>query len=101
MNIYVGNLSQQVTENDLREAFESFGQVTAIKIIKDRFTSESKGFGFIEMPVKQEAESAMEDLNGTDLKGKTINVNEAKPRSDNRRSGGGRQRSGVWQNNRY
>jgi len=98
MNIYVGNLSQQVTENDLREAFESFGQVTDIKIIKDRFTSESKGFGFIEMPAKQEAESAMEDLNGTDLKGKTINVNEARPRSDNRHSGGGRQRSGVWQN---
>jgi RNA recognition motif-containing protein len=101
MNIYVGNLSQQVTENDLREAFESFGQVTDIKIIKDRFTSESKGFGFIEMPAKQEAESAMEDLNGTDLKGKTINVNEARPRSDNRGNGGGRQRSGVWQNNRY
>ena len=98
MNIYVGNLSQQVTENDLREAFESFGQVTDIKIIKDRFTSESKGFGFIEMPAKQEAGSAMEDLNGTDLKGKTITVNEARPRSDNRRSGGGRQRSGVWQN---
>ena len=98
MNIYVGNLSQQVTEDDLREAFESFGQVTTIKIIKDRFTSESKGFGFIEMPAKQEAESAMEDLNGTDLKVKTINVNEARPRSDNRRSGGGRQRTGVWQN---
>ena len=62
MNIYVGNLSQQVTENDLRDAFESFGQVTDIKIIKDRFTSESKGFGFIEMPAKQEAETAMEDL---------------------------------------
>ena len=67
MNIYVGNLSQQVTEDDLREAFESFGQVTSIKIIKDRFTSESKGFGFIEMPAKQEATSAMDDLNGTDL----------------------------------
>ena len=98
MNIYVGNLSQQVTENDLREAFESFGQVTEIKIIKDKFTSESKGFGFIEMPAKQEAESAMEDLNGTDLKGKTINVNEARRRSDNHRSGGGTQKSGVWQN---
>ena len=82
MNIYVGNLSQQVTENDLRDAFESFGQVTDIKIIKDRFTSESKGFGFIEMPAKQEAESAIEDLNGTDLKGKTIKVNEARRRSD-------------------
>ena len=97
MNIYVGNLSQQVAEDDLREAFESFGQVTAIKIIKDKYTSESKGFGFVEMPAKQEAESAMEDLNGTDLKGKTITVNEARPRSDNRRSGGGRYRSGGRQ----
>ncbi len=98
MNIYIGNLSQQVTEDDLRAAFESFGQVTSINIIKDRFTSESKGFGFIEMPTKQEATSAMEKLNGTELKGKTITVNEAKPRSDNRRSGGGKQRSGTWQN---
>jgi len=98
MNIYVGNLSQQVAEDDLREAFESFGQVTAIKIIKDKYTSESKGFGFVEMPAKQEAESAMEDLNGTDLKGKTITVNEAKPRSDNRHSGGGRHRSSGRQN---
>jgi len=94
MNIYVGNLSQQVTEDDLREAFESFGKVTSINIIKDRFTSESKGFGFIEMPTKDEATKAMEELNGTELKGKTIAVNEAKPRSDNRRGGGGRQRGG-------
>jgi RNA recognition motif-containing protein len=89
MNIYVGNLSQKVTEDDLREAFESFGQVTSIKIIKDRFTNESKGFGFIEMPVKQEATTAMEDLNGKDIKGKTISVNEAKPRTDDHRGGGG------------
>jgi len=98
MNIYVGNLSQEVTEDDLREAFESFGQVTSIKIIKDKYTNESKGFGFIEMPGKQEATSAMEDLNGKELKGKPITVNEAKPRSDNRRSSGGRQRNSTWQN---
>jgi len=94
MNIYVGNLSQQVTEDDLREAFEAFGEVTSNNIIKDKYTGGSKGFGFIEMPKKDEATKAMEGLNGTELKGKTITVNEAKPRSDNRRSGGGRQRGG-------
>jgi RNA recognition motif-containing protein len=96
-NIYVGNLSQEVTEDDLREAFESFGQVTSVKVIKDKFTGESRGFGFIEMPSKQEAKSAMDDLNSTELKGKAIIVNEARERSDKRRSGGKR-RSGVWQN---
>jgi RNA recognition motif-containing protein len=101
MNIYVGNLSNDITEDDLRKAFEAFGPVTSIKIIKDRFTSESKGFGFIEMPGKQEAQAAMDELNGTELKGKAITVNEAKPRTENRRGGGsgsggggGRQRSG-------
>jgi RNA recognition motif-containing protein len=97
MNIYVGNLSNNVTEDDLRKAFESFGQVTEIKIIKDRFTSESKGFGFVEMPAKQEAQAAMDELNGSELKGKAITVNEARPRTENRRGsggGGGRQRSG-------
>lgn len=97
MNIYVGNLSNNVTEDDLRTAFESFGQVTEIKIIKDRFTSESKGFAFVEMPAKQEAQAAMDELNGSELKGKAITVNEARPRTENRRpggGGGGRQRSG-------
>lgn len=97
MNIYVGNLSNDVTEDDLRKAFASFGQVTEIKIIKDRFTSESKGFGFVEMPAKQEAQAAMDELHGTELKGKAITVNEARPRTENRRpggGGGGRQRSG-------
>jgi len=95
MNIYVGNLSQQVTEDELREAFEAFGEVTSVNIIKDKYSGESKGFGFIEMPKKEEATTAMEELNSSELKGKTINVNEAKPRSDNRRGGGGgRQRGG-------
>ncbi len=101
MNIYVGNLSPEVTEDDLREAFESFGQVTSVKVIKDRFTGEPRGFGFIEMPAKQEAKSAMDGLNTTELKGKPIIVNEARERSDKRRGGGGRRRSGgggVWQN---
>lgn len=97
MNIYIGNLSQEVTEDDLREAFEAFGQITSIKIIKDKFTGESRGFGFIEMPERQEAHSAMENLNGSQLKGKSIIVNEARSRSDKRRSGGGRRRSSGWQ----
>ena len=95
MNIYVGNLAHQATEDDLQKTFESFGQVTSIKIIKDRYTSESKGFGFIEMDAEQEATSAIEDLNGTDLMGKTIAVNMAKPRSDSRSNG---QRNNVRQN---
>ena len=101
MNIYVGNLSQQITEDELKEAFESSGQVTSVSIIKDKYSGESKGFGFIEMPTKEEAKSAMETLNGKELKGKTIIVNEAKPRADNRRGGGGKPRSGGRNNSRY
>jgi len=96
MNIYVGNLSQEVTEDDLREAFEVFGQITSVKIITDRFTGESRGFGFIEMPERIEAKSAMDNLNGSQLKGKAIVVNEARSRTDKRRSGGKRKSSG-WQ----
>ncbi len=97
MNIYVGNLSPEVTEDDLRAAFASFGQITSIKVIKDKFTGESRGFGFVEMPGKQQAKSAMDSLNGTELKGKKIIVNEARERTDRRQSGGGR-RGGSWQN---
>ncbi len=93
MNIYVGNLSYEVTEEDLKQAFEAFGQVESVKIIKDRFSGESKGFGFVEMPAKDEAQSAINDLNGKELKGRTLNVNEARPRSEARR-GGGRQGGG-------
>ena len=88
MNIYVGNLAYKADEDDLRQAFESFGEVTSVTIIKDRYSSESKGFGFVEMPSTAEAQSAMEGLNGKDLKGKTLTVNEARPRTDNRRSKG-------------
>ena len=97
MNIYVGNLSREVTDDDLREAFESFGNIISAKVIKDRFSGESRGFGFVEMSDKEEAMSAMEGLNGADLKGKTITVSEAKPRSDRRRGGmggGGKRRGG-------
>ena len=88
MNIYVGNLSYGVTEEDLKQAFEGFGQVETVKIIKDRYSGESKGFGFVEMPAKGEAESAINDLNGKDLKGRALNVSEARPRTQDHRGGG-------------
>jgi RNA recognition motif-containing protein len=94
MNIYVGNLSREVTEQDLQQAFEAFGQVASVNIIKDKFTSESRGFGFVEMPANAEAQSAITGLNGKELKGQTLNVNEARPRSDSRQGGRGGGRRG-------
>jgi RNA recognition motif-containing protein len=90
MNIYVGNLAREVTEDDLRGAFEAFGQVTSAAVIKDKFTGESRGFGFVEMPARAEAESAIAGLNGEDLKGRSLNVSEARPRRSGGRGGGGR-----------
>jgi RNA recognition motif-containing protein len=89
MNIYVGNLSRDVTEEDLRQAFQSFGQVASVSIIKDKFSGESRGFGFLEMPNKAEAQKAIADLNGKELKGRTLTVNEARPRREERRGGRG------------
>jgi RNA recognition motif-containing protein len=88
MNIYVGNLSNTVNESDLREVFQAFGEVSTASVIKDKFSGESRGFGFIEMPNKGEAEKAISMVNGKDLKGRTAKVNEAKPRTDSPRSGG-------------
>ena len=88
MNIYVGSLSPEVSEDDLRQAFEAFGQVASANVITDKFTKESRGFGFVEMPAEAEAQSAMEGLNGKELKGSTLTVNEAKPRPEGRRGGG-------------
>ena len=90
MNIYVGNLSREVTEGDLREAFEAFGEVTSARIIKDKYSGEPRGFGFVEMTSKTDGESAITGLNDKELKGRTLNVNEARPRPEGRRSGGGR-----------
>jgi len=89
MNIYIGNLSDEVTEEDLKEAFESFGEVESVKIIKDKYTNRSKGFGFVEMSSKAEGQSAIDGLNGKELKGKALNVNEARPRTESRGRGGG------------
>ena len=88
MNIYVGNLSFDVTEGDLKELFASFGEVTEVRLIMDKFSGKSKGFGFIEMPSKEEAEKAMEGLNGKDVKGRAMTANEAKPKAG--RGGGGK-----------
>jgi RNA recognition motif-containing protein len=89
MKIYVGNLSLDVTNDDLRQAFEAFGQVESANVIMDKFSGESKGFGFVEMPSKDEATAAMTGINGKDIKGKAVNVNEARPRVDRPRGGGG------------
>lgn len=98
MNIYVGNLSRQVVEEDLRHEFEAFGKVESAAIIKDKFSGESRGFGFVEMASKTEAQAAITGLNGKELKGRTLTVNEAKPRReggrDDRRGGGGGRRMG-------
>lgn len=90
MNIYVGNLSYEITEEDLKLAFEPFGKVESVSIIKDKYSGQSKGFGFVEIPSKAEAQAAIEGLNGKELKGRTLNVNEARPRSEGRGGKGGR-----------
>lgn len=90
MNIYVGNLSRDVREEDLQETFKAFGEVESVSIVKDKFTGESRGFGFVEMPAKAEAQAAIAELNGKDLKGRPLTVNEAKPRTEGGPRGGGR-----------
>lgn len=90
MNIYVGSLSYDTSEDELKRAFEAFGQVESVNIIKDKFTGKSKGFGFVEMPTDSEAQAAIDGLNGKDLKGRTLSVNKARPRTEGaRRSSGG------------
>ena len=87
MNIYVGNLSYEINEDDLRRTFEAFGQVAFVNVIKDRVTGEPRGFAFVEMPAKAEAQSAIDGLNGKDLKGRSLNVNEARPQPERGRGG--------------
>jgi len=87
VNIYIGNLSREVTEDELRQSFEAFGQVTSANVIKDRYSGESRGFGFVEMSTKSEAQAAINGLNGTTLGERTLSVSEARPRTE---GGGGR-----------
>ncbi len=84
MNIYVGKLSRETTEDELRQTFEAFGQVMSVKILMDRATGESNGFGFVEMPVSEEGQAAISELNGKDLKGSTIAVEEGKKKTSYR-----------------
>ncbi len=79
MNIFVGNLSYDLTEDELREAFEEKGEVTSAKIIRDKFTQKSKGFGFVEMAVEEEGEKAIAELNDVELKGRPMRVDKARP----------------------
>ena len=88
MNIYVGNLSSDVTDEAIREAFGSFGQVTSARVIKDKYSGQSRGFGFVEMTEQVQAQAAIKSLNGRDLLGKEMSVNEARPRADQGRQGG-------------
>ena len=89
MNIYVGNLSFQTTDDDLRQLFEAHGEVSSINIIRDKFSGDSRGFGFVEMPTDDEAQAAIAGLNGTDMGGRSLNVNQARPRTDRGGGGGG------------
>jgi RNA recognition motif-containing protein len=88
MNIYVGNLSYEATDEAIRGAFESFGPVTSARVIKDKYSGQPRGFGFVEMADQAQAQAAIKSLNGKDLMGKEMNVNEAKPRTEGGRQGG-------------
>jgi RNA recognition motif-containing protein len=90
MNIFVGNLAKEADELELENLFKKYGEVRSVKIIRDMFSSESKGFAFVEMKDKTAAQTAINELNTYDLKGKKLVVNEARPKTDNRRGGGSR-----------
>ena len=91
-NIYVGNLSYDATESDLREAFEQYGEVSEVHIIMDRDTGRPRGFAFVEMPDGKAAKDAIENLNLAEIAGRKVTVNEARPREDRPRGGGGGRR---------
>ena len=90
MNIYVGNLSYDVTDETLQGTFESFGEVTSAKVIKDKYTGQSRGFAFVEMPGQTQAQTAIKGLNGKELQGKDMKVSEARPSTAGARPRGGR-----------
>ncbi|MCX6121420.1 MAG: RNA-binding protein [Ignavibacteriales bacterium] len=94
MKMYVGNLSRDISEDELKKEFAAFGAVDSVALIKDKFTGTAKGFGFVEMPVQAEAEAAIAGLNDKELKGRKIVVNEARPMTDRKPGGRGRGSSG-------
>ena len=89
MRIYVGNLPYSVNDDELRNIFGQFGEVAAAEVIKDKFSGQSKGFGFVDMPNNSEADAAIKALNETEMKGRKLTVNEARPRAERPRGGGG------------
>ena len=97
MNIYVGNLPFNMGEDDLKEIFEEYGEVSSVKIINDKFTGRSKGFGFVEMDSDDEANNAIKELNNAEISGRNIKVNESKPRPADNRGGGDRRGGGGYQ----
>lgn len=101
MNIYVGNLSREASSDDLRQTFEAFGEVESAHVVKDRFTGESRGFGFVEMPSKEEAQDAISNLNGKEFMGRPLNVSEARPRKDRQGDRRGGRRGGYSGGRRY
>ena len=101
MKIYVGNMPYSVTEEDIKQAFEAFGQVESVTIIKDKMSGQSKGFGFVEMGSAEQAQAAISGMNGKDLKGRKLNVNEARPRQDDGLGGGMRRPGGGGGRPRY
>lgn len=94
MNLYVGNLPYRMTDDQLRQEFEQYGQVASCTIIMDKATGQSKGFGFLEMPSREEAEAAITGLNGREIQGRRLNVNEARPRENSGGGGGYRSAGG-------
>ena len=92
MNIYVGNLPYRVTDAELRQLFEAFGEVSSASVIADKFTGQSKGFGFVEMPNREQAMAAIEQNNNKDIDGRKLRVNEARPRGEGGGGGGFRDR---------
>ena len=94
MNLYVGNLPYRMTEDALRQEFEQYGEVASCTIIMDKATGQSKGFGFLEMPTAEEAQAAITGLNGREIQGRRLNVNEARPR-ENGGGGGGFRSAGA------
>lgn len=99
MRIYVGNLAYSVTDEDLREAFGEYGELASAEVIMDKFSGQSKGFGFVDMPNNSEADTAIKELNESMLKGRKLTVNEARPRSEQQRprgGGGGYGGGGGW-----
>ena len=101
MNIYVGNLPFNMGEDDLKEIFEEYGEISSVKIVSDKFTGRSKGFGFVEMENDDEANNAIKELNNAEVSGRNIKVNESKPRSNDNRGGGDRRGGGFQRRERY